>query len=148
MLLSDQSVYLPNEQLVITDRVSMSTSLEVRVPILDHRVTEFSWRLPDRLKLRSGTGKWILRQILYRFVPRELVDRPKMGLSVPLATWLRGDLKPWAEDTLSGLDTRTDIFRADEVASIWSRFQGGDSSLTLPIWTILMFESWRRRWLD
>jgi asparagine synthase (glutamine-hydrolysing) len=142
MMLADQSMYLPDDLLAKVDRASMAVSLEVRAPLLDHRVVEFSWRLARSLKVRGTVGKWILRQVLYRSVPQAIVERPKMGFSVPIDHWLRGPLRGWAEDLLfdDGLLDRTAVARAwkdlDE-----RRPRAGDA-----IWAAAMLQAWRIRW--
>ncbi len=147
MMLADQLTYLPDDQLAKVDRVSMAVSLEVRVPLVDHRLVEFSWRLPHRMKVRDGVGKWLLRQALYRQIPRELVDRPKMGLSVPLGVWLRGPLRPWAEELLSREALARDgLLNPDPVRREWRRLQDGRDDRALALWAALMLQAWRRRW--
>jgi asparagine synthase (glutamine-hydrolysing) len=126
----------------------MAVSLEARVPILDHRVVEFSWRLPRRFKVRGGCGKWALRQVLYRHIDRALVDRPKVGFSVPIADWLRGPLRDWGNDLLSSSRTSTpEPFRMDWVQRVWSDFQSRRSENALGLWAILMFKAWESRWV-
>ena len=146
MMLADQTSYLPDDLLAKVDRASMAVSLEARVPILDHRVVELSWRLPRRFKVRDGRGKWILRQILYKHVPAALVDREKMGFSIPLAEWLAGPLRNWAGDLL--LSAETDEFlHGMAVRREWDRFLAGDSTNAAGIWALVMFQAWRSRWL-
>jgi asparagine synthase (glutamine-hydrolysing) len=146
MMLADQTSYLPDDLLAKVDRASMAVSLEARVPILDHRVVEFSWRLPRQFKVRNGQGKWILRQILYKHVPRALVDREKMGFSVPLGKWLAGPLQDWAGDLL--LSSNTDEFlQSVPVRREWDRFRAGDSTNAAGIWAVVMFRAWQDRWL-
>ena len=123
----------------------MSVSLEARVPILDHRVVELSWRLPRRFKVREGRGKWILRQILYKHVPAALVDREKMGFSVPLAEWMAGPLRNCAGDLLLSGETEG-ILRSTVVRREWDRFLAGDSSNSAGLWALIMFGAWQRRW--
>jgi asparagine synthase (glutamine-hydrolysing) len=145
MMLGDQLAYLPDDLLAKVDRASMAVSLEARVPILDHRVVEFSWRLPRRFKVRDGRGKWILRELLYKRVPKQLVDRPKMGFSVPLAKWLAGPLRTWAGDLLvceQGGELRNSVLQKE-----WDRFLAGDSNLAPGLWAVVMFRAWQDRWL-
>lgn len=142
MMLTDQRYYLPDDLLAKVDRASMAVSLEVRVPMLDHRVVEHSWTLPERLKIRDGRGKWILRQVLYRHVPRSLVDRPKVGFTAPVGEWLQGPLRPWAEDLIADLGGG-DLFREDEVRRAWSSFLDGHEQYAMGLWSILQFQAWR-----
>jgi asparagine synthase (glutamine-hydrolysing) len=147
LLLADQRFYLPDDLLQKVDRASMAVSLEVRVPILDHRVVEFSWTLPDDLKVRGRVGKWLLRSVLDRHVPRALTDRPKTGFSVPLAAWLDGPLRAWAEELLlSTSATRDTLFERTEVARAWRAFRAGRVENALGIWALVVLESWRRHW--
>jgi asparagine synthase (glutamine-hydrolysing) len=148
MMLVDQQTYLPDDLLAKVDRASMAVSLEARVPILDHRVVEFAWRLPQRFKTRDGRGKWALRQVLYRRVDPALVDRPKVGFSVPLDSWLRGPLRQWSEDLLLGADAKTEWLRMDRVQRTWAQFQSGRNETALGLWAILMFKAWEQRWLQ
>ncbi|MGH7665047.1 MAG: asparagine synthase (glutamine-hydrolyzing) [Gemmatimonadaceae bacterium] len=148
MLLADQLTYLPEDLLAKLDRVSMAVSLEARVPILDHRVVEFSWRLPFHQRIRGGRGKWILRQVLDRRIPRHLVDRPKTGFSVPIGQWLRGPLRPWAETLLSPESiARQGMLRPEPVRQAWSSFQEGKEQSALGLWAVLMLQAWGERWL-
>lgn len=146
MMLADQTSYLPDDLLAKVDRASMAVSLEARVPILDHRVVELSWRLPRKFKVRAGRGKWILREILYKHVPRALVDREKMGFSVPLAQWLAGPLRNWAGDLLLSGETEG-LLRSMVVRREWDRFLAGDSANSAGIWAVVMFRAWQDRWL-
>ena len=148
MMLADQLEYLPDDLLAKVDRASMAVSLEVRVPMLDHRIVERAWSLPLESKIRDGTGKWILKEILYRHVPRDLVDRPKVGFSVPVSDWLRGELVEWAGDLLSPESVSRDgIFRADTVERTWRDFRTGRTRDGLGVWSILMFQAWYDRWM-
>jgi asparagine synthase (glutamine-hydrolysing) len=149
MMLADQLVYLPDDLLAKVDRASMAVSLEARVPILDHRVAEFAWRLPRALKIRDGQGKWLLRQVLYRHVPKEMVDRPKVGFSVPIGSWLRGPLREWAEDLLAPTSLqRTGIVRSEPVRRAWAEFQNDPGRSGQGIWALVMFQAWSERWLN
>jgi asparagine synthase (glutamine-hydrolysing) len=147
MMLMDQLTYLPDDLLAKLDRTSMAVSLEVRSPLLDHRVVEFSWRMPRALKLRGSTGKWALRQLLYRRVPPELVERPKMGFSVPIDRWLRGPLRRWADDLLSDdAIRRGGVLDRGAVSRAWAGLKNGESSTGLSLWSLVMFQAWRARW--
>jgi asparagine synthase (glutamine-hydrolysing) len=146
MMLADQMTYLPDDLLAKVDRASMAVSLEVRAPLLDHRVVEFSWRLPHALKIRGARGKWILRQILYRRVPPAMVDRPKMGFSVPIDRWLRGPLREWAESLLPREGRMDAVLNAAAVARAWEALQRGRRSAGAALWAVLVFQAWRARW--
>lgn len=139
----DFVVYLPDDLLAKVDRAAMAVSLESRVPLLDHRVIEFAHRLPQSMKVRDGQRKWLLRQVLYRHVPRILVDRPKMGFSVPLAAWLRGPLAQWSEDLLS--DPAVSDFGIDPSAlkRIQAQHRSGERDWHQTLWAVLMLKAWQ-----
>lgn len=139
--------YLPDDILVKVDRASMGASLEARVPLLDHRVVEFAGALPTRYKVRDGQSKWLLRQVLYKHVPRHLIDRPKMGFGVPVLEWLQGDLKEWCLDTLNLLAMRQQGYlNCNHVEKILTRFYKGETKWCHHLWDILMFQSWHDKW--
>lgn len=148
MQLLDMTTYLPDDILTKVDRASMATSLEVRVPILDHRIIELSWRIPEHLKLKGVGGKNILRQILYKHVPKELIERPKAGFAIPLNEWLRGSLKGWAEDLLNS-SILYEEFGIDRKAIMnrWHEHQSGARNWQYQIWAVLMLASWAEKWL-
>ena len=147
MQYSDILGYMQDDILTKVDRASMAYSLEVRVPIIDHRVVEFSWRLPEDYKLRNGKGKWILRQLLYKYVPKELIERPKMGFAVPLDSWLRGPLRDWAEGLLSEKTiNEAGFINHDVVERRWKEHLSGKRNWQYLIWNILMLHSWHREW--
>jgi asparagine synthase (glutamine-hydrolysing) len=142
----DAGVYLPDDLLVKMDRASMAMSLEARAPLLDPAVASFAFSLPDAMKLRDGTGKWLLRQVLARHVPRPLFERPKQGFDPPLGQWLRGPLRDWAEDLLSPAALGDDgLLAPGPIRARWEgHLTGKDARYEL--WTILMLQAWRRRW--
>ena len=146
MQLFDTATYLPDDILQKVDRASMAVSLEVRPPLLDHRVVAFAWRLPRRMRIRGGETKWLLRRVLDRYVPRELVSRPKMGFAIPLASWLRGPLRPWAEDLLDPSRLGGGLLDVAGVRKLWAEHIGGRRNWAYALWAILMYEAWRRRW--
>jgi asparagine synthase (glutamine-hydrolysing) len=139
--------YLPDDILTKLDRASMAIALEARVPLLDHRLVEFAWALPRRAKLRDGTSKWLLRQLLYRYVPAALVERPKMGFAIPLAEWLRGPLRDWAEALLDERQLReSGLIKSGRVRALWKEHLDGRRNHQHLLWDILMLEAWRARW--
>ena len=139
----DSIRYLPDDILHKVDRAAMSVSLETRVPLLDHRLVELAWRLPMRSRVRDGQGKWVLRELLARDVPRDLFERPKAGFGIPVGRWLAGPLRPWAEDLLSPATLRTDgLLDVDRVRRIWDDHTSGRWDAGAELWPILMFQAW------
>ncbi len=143
MMMRDTLTYLPDDILCKVDRAAMAASLETRAPFLDHRVAELAWRFPQSLKLREGRGKWVLRQVLYRHVPAALIDRPKLGFSMPIGEWLRGPLRSWAEELLdeSRLE-REGFLIATPIRQRWKEHLEGRRDHAPALWTVLMFQSW------
>ncbi|HLO77812.1 MAG TPA: asparagine synthase (glutamine-hydrolyzing) [Magnetospirillum sp.] len=143
----DAMRYMPDDVLTKVDRASMDASLEVRVPLLDRRVAAFAWSLPKDLLVRGGAGKHLLRGLLYRHVPRQLIERPKMGFAVPIGAWLRGPLRDWAEDLLSKRAlVDTGLADAALVRAAWADHLAGRGSWDHHLWVVLMVQAWARRW--
>jgi len=146
MMLRDQLTYLPGDILVKVDRAAMNASLESRAPLLDHRIAEFAWGLPPGQWSRDGGGKWIIRTLLDRYVPRAIMDRPKQGFAIPYAAWLRGPLREWADDLLSENALRCDgVFEVAPIRQRWAEHCTGQRNWAPALWSILMFQAWRRR---
>jgi asparagine synthase (glutamine-hydrolysing) len=143
MLLMDMQTYLPDDILTKIDRATMAVGLEARVPFLDHRLVEFAWCIPSELKVRNGHGKWLLREVLYRYIPRELMERPKQGFSVPISQWLRGPLRNWAEELLDPNRLRLEgFFDVNMVRSSWENHLAGKGHEEHNLWCIVMFQAW------
>lgn len=143
MMFHDLVGYLTDDILVKIDRAAMAVSLETRIPLLDHRIVEFAMRLPVHMKIRDGQGKWLLRQVLYRYVPKVLIERPKQGFSVPLDSWLRGPLRDWAEALLEGSRVQREGFlNSGSINKKWREHQSGQRNWQHWLWNVLMFQSW------
>lgn len=143
MMLLDQITYMRDDILTKVDRAAMAVSLETRTPFLDHRIAEFAWSIPLQYKVNKGQGKWILRQVLYRHVPKELIERPKAGFSVPIAQWLRGDLRGWAESLLCEDSlTVAGCWHVPAVRAKWKEHLSGQRNWWYEIWGVLMFQAW------
>jgi len=141
----DQLGYLVDDNLVKGDRSSMAVSLEARLPMLDHRIVELSWRIPQEMKYRDGQSKWLLRQVLYRYVTKELIERPKMGFSVPIGSWLKGPLKSWAEDLINSNSSKSiEGLALQKIQHIWHQHLNGSHDHSNQLWAVCMWLTWIR----
>lgn len=144
MMQLDMLTYMPDDILAKVDRATMAVSLESRAPLLDHRVAELAWSLPIDWKYRDSMSKWVLRQVLYKYVPAELIDRPKMGFEVPIGIWLKGALEDWAGDLLSPEKIRRDGFLdADVITKCWNEHRSGRANWGAQLWPVVIFQDWR-----
>lgn len=143
MMAMDAQTYMADDILVKVDRAAMATSLETRVPMLNHHVVELAWQMPLEYKIRDGQGKWLLRQVLYKHVPRELIERPKAGFGIPLDAWLRGPLCEWAESLLSEQRLRSEgFFNPEPIRAMWAQHLSGKMNWQYHLWNVLMFQAW------
>ena len=146
--LLDTLTYLPDDILTKVDRSSMAVSLEVRVPILDHRIVEFSWTLPKKIQIKKNQSKWILRQVLKKYIPEKFFERPKMGFGVPIDSWLRNDLKNWGSHLLSDeVFKKHELLKKNDIQLMWRQHQSNEKNWQYPIWNVLMLHSWAEEYL-
>lgn len=146
MMYLDTISYLPDDVLAKVDRAAMSASLETRVPMLDHRLVEFALQLPLRMKVRGNTSKWLLRQVLYRHVPRRMIERPKMGFGVPIDSWLRGPLRKWADELLDPCALKADgLLKEGPIQAAWQQHLKGERNRATELWNVLMYRAWREQ---
>ncbi|MGZ9707296.1 asparagine synthase (glutamine-hydrolyzing) [Pseudomonas sp. GNP013] len=143
MMAMDAQTYMVDDILVKVDRAAMANSLETRVPLLDHRVVELAWRIPLDMKIRGGVGKWALKEVLYRHVPRALIERPKKGFSIPIAAWLRGPLREWSEVLLNEKRLQQEgFFHPSVIRRVWEQHLSGRADHSSKLWGVLMFQAW------
>ena len=143
LMLQDSITYLPDDILVKLDRAAMSVSLETRVPFLDPRVIDFAWTLPMKYKIRGSETKWILREVLSKYLPKHYTDRPKSGFSIPLDDWLRGPLRGWAEELLNEESINDkDLLNFGQINLIWEEHKKGEANRGALLWNVLMFQLW------
>jgi len=143
MMYADTLNYLPDDILTKVDRAAMAISLETRIPLLDHRVVEFAWRLPLYMKVYNSETKWILKRVLYKYVPARLMQRPKSGFGIPVGEWVRGPLHEWAEELMTPSRLQRDgLLNPARVRERWSRHLARGSAEDDGIWQLLMFQAW------
>ena len=142
-MFADINLYMVDDILTKVDRASMSTSLESRVPLLDHRIVEFALKLPLHYKIKSGKSKYILRKVLEKYVPNELTKRPKMGFGVPIDSWLQGPIKEWAESLINPSKIKNQGYlNSDLIQKIWQEHLSGERNWQAKLWNVLIFQSW------